>query len=202
MSALVIASVLGLVVGVWCASKPNSAPDRILTAASRLAVSVPEFISGPLLVLVFAVTLHALPATGWGTLDQAVLPVMTVALLPTAVFVQVTRAEASKVSAQQWVSTIRASGLSEGRVLRQVLRNSMTPVIGLMSLFLPGLIGGAVIVEVIFSIPGRGRLLYTAVLDSDLPLAQAGLMVLLALAVISTIASDLARRVIDPRLRR
>lgn len=199
-SALTLAVVGGLALGVLSAARPDGPVDRLVSVASRLFVSVPDFVVGPLLVLLFAVQLDVLPATGWGTLRQALLPVTTLALFPLALFSQLTRAEVLDALRSPWVLAARGRGLPERRILRNALRSSVSSVLALLSLFLPASLGAAVVIEVIFAVPGLGQLLYNAVLASDLPVTQAGLVTLAALAVTISLAADVLRRRLDPRL--
>lgn len=200
-SAMTIALVGGLLAGTLSAARRDGPVDRLVTAACRLVVSVPEFVSGPLLVLLFAIRLDAVPATGWGSVSQAVLPITTVALLPMALFTQLFRTELLEQLTRPWVRLARANGLRRRTILTHALRSSSGSAAGLASLFLPGLLGGAVIVEVVFAVPGLGRLLYSAILESDLPVAQAGVIVLVALTIIVSLVSDLVRYALDPTLR-
>lgn len=199
-SALTLALAGGLTLGALSAAKPNGPMDWLVTAGSRLLVSVPDFVVGPLLVLLFAVQLDAVPATGWGTLKQALLPVTTLALFPLALFSQLTRAEVLDALRSPWVLAARGRGISERRILRSALRSSVSSVLALLSLFLPASLGAAVVVEVIFAVPGLGQLLYHAILASDLPVTQAGLVTLTTLAVAISLAADVLRQRLDPRL--
>lgn len=199
-SALTLAVVGGLALGALSAARPGGPVDRLVSASSRLFVSVPDFVVGPLLVLLFAVQLDALPATGWGTLRQALLPVTTLALFPLALFSQLTRAELLDALRSPWVLAARGRGIPERRILRNALRSSVSSVLALLSLFLPASLGAAVVIEVIFAVPGLGQLLYNAVLASDLPVTQAGLVTLTTLAVTISLAADVLRRRLDPRL--
>ena len=191
----------GVLLGTLSAARPDGPVDRLVTAGSRLLVSVPEFVSGPLLVLLLTVEVDALPAGGWGTPEQAVLPVVTTALLPLALVAALVRVEVAETLQEPWVRAADARGLPRARVVRAALRCSAASVTGLASLFVPGLLGGAVVVEVVFGVPGLGRLLYDAVLAGDLPVAQAGLLLLVAVTAAATVLADLLRAALDSRLR-
>lgn len=201
-AALVVAGLLGVPLGVRAARRPGGRLDRALTTGSVLGVAVPEFVLGTVLVLTFAVALPLLPATGWGDPAQAVLPVLTLAAFPAALAAQLVRAETVDALARPHVTVARAKGLAGRAVLwRHGGRLGLTSVTSLSGLFLGGLLGGSVVVEVLFSIPGLGRLLYDAVLGQDLPVVQAGLLAVVAVAVLAGIAAELLALALDPVAR-
>ncbi|MHA6628002.1 ABC transporter permease [Pseudonocardia sichuanensis] len=200
--ALAIAAAVGVPAGVHAARRPGGALDRVVTGASVLGVAVPEFILAPVLVLVFAVALPVLPATGWGEPADVVLPALTLALFPTALAAQLTRAEMLDVLARPHVVLARAKGVSGRRVLwAHGARLALTSVTSLSGLFFAGLLGGAVVVEVVFAVPGLGRLLYDAVLGQDLPVIQAGLLLVVAVAVVAGAVADTVALAADPVAR-
>ena len=202
VAALVVAGVVGIPAGVHAARRPGGRLDRALTAGSVLGVAVPEFVLGTVLVLTFAVTVPVLPATGWGSPAQAVLPVITLAAFPAALAAQLVRAETIDVLGRVHVTVARSKGLPDRVVLwRHGGRLALTSVTSLSGLFLGGLLGGSVVVEVLFSVPGVGRLLYDAVLGQDLPVVQAGLLVVIVLAALVGIAAELLALALDPVAR-
>ena len=201
-AALLLAGLVGIPAGVAAARRPGGPVDRTVTTLSVLGAAVPEFILAPLLVLVFAVALPLLPAAGWGT-PAAVLPVVTLALFPAALAAQLTRAETADVLGALHVRAARARGFTERRLLWvHAARRSLTSVTALSGTFFAGLLGGSVVVEVVFAVPGLGRLLYDAVLAQDLPTVQGGLLVLVTIAVLVTIVTELGQLAIDPVARR
>ncbi|MEN3299493.1 ABC transporter permease [Pseudonocardia sp.] len=200
--ALLLAGLVGIPAGVGAARRPGGALDRVVTGVSVLGVAVPEFILAPLLVLVLAIAVPLLPATGWGGPLQAVLPVLTLAAFPTALAAQLTRAETLDALGRPHIPVARAKGLTERRVLwKHAARLALTGVTALSGLFFAGLIGGAVVVEVVFGIPGLGRLLYDAVLAQDLPMVQAGLLAIVVIAVLASVAAELVALAMDPVAR-
>lgn len=202
-AALLLAGLVGIPAGVAAARRPGGPVDRAVTTLSVLGAAVPEFILAPLLVLVFAVALPLLPAAGWGTPAAAVLPVVTLALFPAALAAQLTRAETADVLDALHVRAARARGFTERRLLWvHAARRSSTSVTALSGTFFAGLLGGSVVVEVVFAVPGLGRLLYDAVLAQDLPTVQGGLLVLVTIAVLVTIVTELGQLAIDPVARR
>ncbi|QJY47695.1 ABC transporter permease [Pseudonocardia broussonetiae] len=201
--ALLLAGLVGVPAGVAAARRPGGPVDRAVTGLSVLGAAVPEFILAPLLVLVFAVALPLLPAAGWDGPGAAVLPVVTLALFPAALAAQLTRAETADVLGALHIAAARAKGLSERRVLWvHAGRRSLTSVTALSGVFFAGLLGGSVVVEVVFAVPGLGRLLYDAVLAQDLPVVQGGLLVLVMIAVLTTVGTELVQLAVDPLARR
>jgi peptide/nickel transport system permease protein len=200
--ALVLAAVIGIPAGVYTAAHRGRLFDKLVATASVLGVAAPEFILAPLLVLLFSVTFDLLPATGWGTPGQAVLPVVSLAAFPAALAAQLTRAEMLDALSQPYIDTAHAKGLTGHRVLwRHAARTALTSVLALSSVFFAGLLGGAVVAEVIFAVPGLGRLLYDAVLAQDLPMTQAGLLTVITLALLARVTSDLLHAAMTPLAR-
>jgi ABC-type dipeptide/oligopeptide/nickel transport system permease component len=200
--ALGLAAAVGLPAGVYAARRPGGPLDKALTGAGVLGVSVPEFVLAPVLVLVFAVGAGVLPAVGWGAPRHLVLPVLTLAVYPAALAAQLVRAETIEVLARPHVRTARANGLAPARVLwRHAARLSTTSVLALSGMFTAGLIGGSVVVEVVFGIPGLGRLLHDAVLAQDLPVVQAGVLAVVAVALVAGVVAEAVQLALDPVAR-
>ena len=202
LAALLLALVIALPLGTWAATRPGSKVDNVVTFISQSAVSAPEYWVGPVLVLVFARYLGWLPSGGWNGLAFIILPATALALRPLGYFTQVTRAAMSDVLAAPYITAARSRGLSFPRTLvRHGARNSMLPVMTLFSFWFAGLLGGSVVIEVIFNIPGMGRLIYTSVLNNDVPVIQGGLMWILILAVVINTVTDLLYGVLNPAIR-
>jgi peptide/nickel transport system permease protein len=202
LAALLLALLFALPLGTWAASSPGSKVDNVITFISQSAVSAPEYWVGPVLVLVFARYLGWLPSGGWSGLAFIILPATALALRPLGYFTQVTRAAMSDVLAAPYITAARSRGLSFPRtLLRHGMRNSMLPVMTLFSFWFAGLLGGSVVIEVIFNIPGMGRLIYTSVLNNDVPVIQGGLMWILILAVLINTVTDLLYGVLNPAIR-
>ena len=202
LAALLLALVIALPLGTWAATRPGSKVDNVVTFISQSAVSAPEYWVGPVLVLVFARYLGWLPSGGWNGLNFIILPATALALRPLGYFTQVTRAAMSDVLAAPYITAARSRGLSFPRTLvRHGARNSMLPVMTLFSFWFAGLLGGSVVIEVIFNIPGMGRLIYTSVLNNDVPVIQGGLMWILILAVVINTVTDLLYGVLNPAIR-
>jgi peptide/nickel transport system permease protein len=202
LAALALALAIALPLGVWAATVRGGKVDNAVTFVSQSSVSAPEYWVGPVLVLVFARYLGWLPSGGWSGLAYIVMPAVALALRPLGYFAQVTRAAMSDVLSAPYITAARSRGLSFARTLvRHGLRNSMLPVMTLFSFWFAGLLGGAVVIEVIFNIPGMGRLLYTAVVNNDVPVIQGGMLWILTLAVLINTVTDLLYGVLNPAIR-
>ena len=202
VTALGLAIVAALPRGMLAATRPWGRVDTGVTLLTQSFVAVPEYWLAPVLVLVFSRQLGWLPSAGWRDASSLVMPALTLALRPMAYFTQVTRASMTDVLAAPYITAARSRGLSGVQTLmRHGVRNALLPVMTLFSLWFGGLLGGSVVVEVIFAIPGMGRLVYGAVVNHDVPLIQGGILSMVALAVLLTTATDLLYAVINPAVR-
>ncbi|MEM7534284.1 MAG: ABC transporter permease [Chloroflexota bacterium] len=200
--ALLLAIVLALPLGIWAAMRPGSWIDMLVTLTSQIGVAIPQYVMAPLLILVFAVWAGWLPSAGWRGPQFMILPALTLTMGPLPYLTQTTRAAMLDVLNADYIRTARGKGLSTRRIIYgHALRNALIPVVTLIAIWLAGLLGGSVIVEVIFSIPGLGRILYDAVLAGDIPLVQAGLMVIVTMAIVINTLTDLIYIVLNPALR-
>jgi peptide/nickel transport system permease protein len=210
-SALLLALVLGGLVGITSALRPGSPLDLGLGLGSLLIGGAPTFWLGMLLLIVFAVELSWLPAGGAQTfgrddpldrLRYLVLPVMTLAAVQAAAWGRYARAALLDELGREHLHTARAKGLSEAAVLvRHAAPNALPPLVALLSLEVPALVAGATVTEAVFSYPGLGRLLLTSLRAYDWPLVQ-GIALILAIAVVvSSLAAEVVVALADPRLR-
>lgn len=202
LASLLLALMVALPLGTLAATGRGGKLDNLITFISQSSVSAPEYWIGPVLVLLFARYLGWLPSGGWDGAAYIVLPALALALRPLGYFTQVTRAAMIDVLNAPYITAARSRGLSFPRtLLRHGLRNSMLPVMTLFSFWFAGLLGGSVVIEVIFNIPGMGRLLYTSVINHDVPVIQGAVMSILALAVLINTATDLLYGVLNPAIR-
>jgi len=202
-----IAVLLSLLLGVAAALRPGSWLDGMVSTVALAGVSVPVFWLALLLILVFAVNLHMLPASGVGDgswadmLRHMVLPVITLALSITGQFVRYVRAAMVDALRMDHVRTARAKGAGERRVvLIHALRPALIPVVTVMALSFGGLFGGALITETMFAQPGMGKMIYDAILGNDYNLALSGLLFATLVTLLSNLAADLAYGWLDPRI--
>jgi peptide/nickel transport system permease protein len=194
-SAVIVASVLG----VMAAANENRWPDRLITGTSRVLVAVPVHVLTPILVYLAALRLDLVPTSGWGEPEHLVLPVLALAISPIALFSQIVRSEMLDTLEQPYIRTALAKGLRWRRVVWvHAARVSLVGVLTLGSLFIAGLLGGAVIAEVILGVPGLGRLLHTAVITADVPMFQGGLLVAVAVGITIGLLSDGLSALLSP----
>jgi len=202
LTALGIAAVIAIPLGTWAATRPGGTVDNATTLMIQTFVATPEYWLAPIGVLVFAVYLRWLPSAGWGSWDSRVLPAMVLSLRPMAYFTQVTRAAMMDVLQAPYITAARSRGLSMRQtVMRHGLRNGSMPVVTFFALWLAGLLGGSVVIEVIFAIPGMGRLLYDAVINRDIPVLQGGFVSIVALSVLINTVADKLYAVLNPAVR-
>lgn len=211
-SALAISALLGITLGVIAAAQRGGAFDAAISVFSLVAYSLPVFWLGQLLVALFAVRLHWLPAGGMWSADAAggvvdvarhlVLPAMTFSLLLAALIVRVTRTATAEALGEDYVTAARAKGASERRVLlSHALPNALRPVVTVLTGYLGIILTGAVLVETVFVWPGLGRLLYDSVLSRDTPMLAGLLLFSASLVVLANLLADVIYRVLDPRTR-
>jgi peptide/nickel transport system permease protein len=189
-------------VGVIAAVRKNSWLDRLIEGATLVGVSLPPFWTAYLLILLFAVRLDWLPASGRGGVEHLVLPATSIAIGLAAVNARLTRSGMLEALAQRYVRTAIAKGLTNRAVLiRHALPNAITPVLALSSVQFGFLIEGAVVTETVFAWPGIGRMLVEAVFDRDFPVMQACLLVVAAVFLLANLTADIAQALLDPRAR-
>ena len=200
--AVGLAIAVAIPLGLIAARRPGHWLDNLVTTLTQAGVAIPEYWLGPMLVLIFALGLGWLPSAGWRGPLFIILPVLTMTLRPVAYFTRITRTAVIEVYTADYIRTARAKGLSELQIAsRHALRNGLIPVVTLVTIWLASLLGGSVIVEVIFAIPGLGRILYEAALAGDIPLLQAGLVLLISLVVIINSGTDMLYVVLNPAIR-
>jgi ABC-type dipeptide/oligopeptide/nickel transport system permease component len=201
VGAVVLASIVGVTLGVIAAVSRNGWVDAAVMMFALLGISMPTFWSGILLILFFGLQLGWLPIAGTGPM-ALVLPTVTLAAPAAAVLARMTRSSMLEVLGHDFVRSARAKGLKEHAVvLRHVLRNALIPVVTIIGLQFGGLLAGSVIVESVFSRPGLGRYTVTAIQSRDFPQIQGIVLVVAAIYVLVNLAVDLLYAVIDPRIR-
>jgi len=208
--AMLISLLVAFPVAIVSAVRHNTGVDRAGTTFALFGICMPNFLLALLLIFVFGVTLRWLPISGyldpleegWSGLRSLVLPAVTLGLALAAVITRTLRSSLLEALAEDYVRTARAKGLSEYVVIRgHVLKNALIPVVTVLGLQLGTLIGGAVITEYVFALPGVGRLVVDAVFARDYPLVQ-GVILLIALGfIVSNLLVDLLYGWIDPRIR-
>ena len=200
--ALVVSVTVGIGLGVISALRQNTALDYVAVAFATVGASVPSFILGMLLLVVFTGQLHWLPSGGWGSPQQAVMPVLALSALPAAYIARVTRASMLDVLHQDYVRTARAKGLREQSVvLRHMLRNAMIPVLTIVGPLAAVLVTGSFIVEHLFAVPGLGRAFVTSIRARDYGVIMGITLFYTFVVVVANLLVDLLYALIDPRIR-
>lgn len=198
-----LAVLVGVTVGIVSAARPNSWLDNILRVTVLAGVSIPVFWMALLLIYYFSVRLGWFPSFGWGSVDQAVLPAVTLATFPLAVIARMTRSAMLEVMSGEHIRTLRSNGVPERVVLLKYgLKQALTPVVTIIGLQFGALIAGAILTETVFGIPGIGRLTVDAILGRDYPIVRAAVILSTVAYVIVNLLVDLLYRWIDPRQRR
>lgn len=199
--ALALTLVVSFPLGILAAFRVGGTVDRFVMVLAGLGQAVPSFVLGPLLIIVFAVSMRWLPASGNQGHASIVLPAVTLAMYPIARITRVLRASMLEVVNSEHVRVARARGVSERSILlRHVTRNALLPVVTLIGLQLTTMLGGAVIVENVFSWPGIGTLARSALLAGDFAIVQVIVMVVALLVIVINLLTDLLYTVIDPRI--
>ena len=200
VTAAVIALVAGVVFGAIAALRRNKLVDKIIMVITTAFVSMPSFIMGSLLLVLFSVKLGWFPANGT-TSQGLVLPVITLALYPMAYITRLTRSSMLDVLGQDYIRTARAKGVSGGKIIfGHALKNSLIPVITYFGPMLAYIVTGSLVVEQIFAVPGIGRAFVNSITNRDYTLIMGTTIVLATLIVTMNLISDLLYKVVDPRI--
>jgi peptide/nickel transport system permease protein len=208
--ALAVAVPLAIGLGVLAALRRNGLFDQAVGLVTLVAVSLPEFIVGTVLILVLAFRFTVFPpsslidpgASPWAVAPKLALPVLTLVLALLAHMTRMTRASMLDVLEQPYIRAARLKGLRPRRViLRHALRNALLPTVGIVAINVGFLIGGIVVVETVFAYPGLGRLMVDAVNHRDVPVIQMAALVIALTYALANLAADLAYAYLDPRIR-
>jgi len=204
VSSMLLATVLGVLLGVLAAVRPNSWLDTLLMLLALVGISVPSFVAGLLVLLLFGVALGWFPIAGY--IDQGweylVLPMLTLALRPMSIIARMTRSSMLEVLGQEYIRTALAKGVPTGRVLlRHALRNALNPVVTTVSAWFAGLLAGAFFVEYIFNWPGIGSVAIAAIEKLDYPLIQGTVLFAAVVFVVVNAIVDVLYAVVDPRVQ-
>ena len=197
-----LALAVALPVGIYSAVKRGRAVDQVATGTVFLGQSMPVFWTGIMLILLFSVQWRLLPVSGWESWAAAVLPTLTLGAFTAPLLLRIVRSSMLEVISLDYVRTARAKGLSEWLVIcRHALKNAALPLVTVTGLQFGLLLGGAVITETVFAIPGVGRLIVTAIRQLDFPIVQAGVFMLAMVVVSVNFAVDVLYVYLNPRIR-
>jgi peptide/nickel transport system permease protein len=202
LASILVASTIGLLAGIISSTRQYSVFDTASMLGALFGISMPIFWLGILLILVFAVKLHLLPSGGTGSLRYLILPAVALGSASAAVIARMTRASMLEVARQDYIRTARATGYSEKVVIfRHGLKNAMIPVLTVFGLEFGYMLGGAVLTETVFSLPGIGRLLVEGIFARDYPVVQGAMMLVATTFVLVNLLTDVAYAFFDPRIR-
>jgi peptide/nickel transport system permease protein len=205
--AFVLEMLFGVGLGVLAAFKAGSTTDRTVVGVTVVGLSAPAFVTGVLLLFLFGIVIPLFPAFGRGSgfvdeLYHLTLPAIALAVIGVAFLVKHTRASVTNVIHQDYVTFARARGLSGSRVVFfYIVRNALIPIITIAALVLSGLITGAVLAEVTFSLPGIGSLLAQSAVEQDIPMVQGVGLLVAAIIMLANLFADLMYMAVDPRIR-
>lgn len=211
VTASIIGFVLGVFFGLIAGYFRNTWVDKLATGIAVTGVSVPHYWLGMVLVIIFSVTLAWLPAVGagpggwawdWAHIRFLILPAVTMSVIPMGIVTRTVRALTGDILSQDFVEALRSKGLKERQVFRHVVKNAAPTAVAVMGLQLGYLLGGSILIETVFSWPGTGFLLNSAIFQRDLPLLQGTILVLALFFVFLNLLVDVAQAAIDPRIKR
>ena len=213
-AAVLFGFVTGCTLGIVAGYTAGSLTDRAVTAVAVTGVSIPHYWLGMVLVVIFAVNLGILPATGmgsggsgnfaldWASLRSLILPAVTLSVIPAGIIARSVRSTIAEVRKQEFVQTLYAKGLPRHRVFVHVVKNAMPTVLAIMGLQLAQLLGGSILVETVFSWPGTGFLMNSAIFNRDLPILQGTILTLAIFFILINLLVDIAQTAFDPRIKR
>ena len=200
-AAMVIATLIGVTVGIISAVRPNSFFDNMNRILSLFGLSMPVFWTGLVLIVIFSYWLRYLPIGGTGSLRHLILPAFTLSLPSIAMISRMTRSSLLEVLKEDYVRTARAKGLSEKTViLRHALKNALIPIVTLSGLQMGQLMGGAILTETVFAWPGLGRLMVRAIIARDYILLQGAVLIFALAFVMINLIVDISYSFLDPRV--
>ena len=200
--SILFASLIGIPMGVISATRPYSKTDNVVMFISLIGVSMPTFWQALLLIILFTSTLGWLPASGFTTWQQMIMPVFALATSSIGTIARITRSSMMDVLDQDYIRTAHAKGVKEGKVtFHHALRNALIPVVTVIGLQFGALLGGAVLTETIFSINGLGTMMVNAIRTRDTMIVQGGVLFIAFVFTIVNLCVDILYAYIDPRIR-
>ena len=199
---VLLAVAIGIPTGIISATKQYSIFDQVSMIAALIGVSMPNFWQGLMLILLFSVKLGWLPASGFTSLKHMVLPAITIGTSSAATITRMTRSSMLEVIRQDYIRTARAKGQAESVVINShALKNALIPILTVIGLQFGGLLGGAVLTESIFSIPGVGRLMVDSIKSRDFPVVQGGVLFIAITFSVINLLVDILYAFVDPRIK-
>lgn len=200
--ALAVATLVAIPLGVIAAIKQDTWIDRLALMIAVFGQAMPSFFFGLVLIIIFAVNLHWLPAGGSGTWQHYILPAIALGYYATPSIMRLTRTGMLEVLGSDYIRTARAKGISETRVVvKHALRNAVIPVVALMAVELGFMLGGSIVIESVFSLHGLGQLAWDSIARNDYPVVQAIVLLIAVFYIVLTFLADLLNAMLDPKLR-
>lgn len=201
-ASMLVAVLIGIPLGLVAALKRNSAVDSTAMTVAVLGASIPQYWLGLVLILIVAVDLKWLPATGSEGFQTLILPAIALGIAEMAIIARLTRSEMVEVLQSDYVRTAEAKGLGRWPVVMgHGFRNSLIPIVTMLGLQVGALLGGAVVIEVVFARPGLGTIVVQSILKRDIPVIQGGILLIAAIFVIVNLIVDVSYSFLDPRIR-
>lgn len=209
--AILLACICGIAFGTRAAYRSGRAADRLIGAAAIAGISVPQYWLGMVLVVLFSVNLGILPATGMGDtrsesllaeFRHLILPTIALAVVPAGLIARSVRSTVGEILGQEFVQTLHANGLPPFRVFLHIMKNAAPPALAVIGLEFARLLGGSILVETVFSWPGTGFLLNSAIFMRDLPVVQGTVLALAMFFVLTNVLVDVLQMLLDPRFKR
>jgi peptide/nickel transport system permease protein len=208
--ACIISSILGILAGVICAMRRGGMVDTIVTSTANIGISIPIFWLGILMVSLFSLNLGWLPVQGytspfedfWLSTRQLIMPVSCLSVVALAGITRLTRSSMLEIRSQDYIRTAWSKGLSERAVItRHILKNGLIPVVTFIGVNVSHVLGGTVLVETVFNIPGMGRLMVEAIFNQDFQVIQGGILIIAIVVSLANLVVDISYGFIDPRIR-
>ncbi len=202
VTGFILSVVIAIPLGILAAVNRNTPIDYTCMTGAMLGMSLPTFWFGLLLLYFFAYKVRIFPVSGYGTWKHLVLPAFALGLTDAAITARMMRSSMLEVLKQDYIRTARSKGLAEKVVVYQhALKNAMIPIVTLLGMRIGWILGGSVVLETIFSIPGLGRLMIDSILSRDYPVVQGSMIVLTSAIILGNILADILYAVVDPRIK-
>lgn len=199
---LILSFIIAVPTGIVAAINRDRKVDYISMAIALLGISIPSFFLGLMLLYFFAFRMNMFPISGYGTWRHLVLPVITIGLTDAAVTARMVRSSMLEVLNQDYVRTARAKGILENRVIyKHALKNALIPIITLLGMRIGWIMGGSVILEMVFNRQGLGRLMVDAIFSRDYPVVQGSMLVLTTAVLLGNLLADILYAIVDPRIK-
>ncbi len=201
-TALILALIIGVFLGSVAALNQNKKTDVAIVTFATFGITTPNYVVAPILTLIFALTFSLLPATGWGTPQQMILPVISLALPQIAIITRLMRGSMLESLKSDHIRTARAYGLPMSHVVgKHAMRSALLPVISYLGPAAAGLMTGSIVIEQIFNLPGIGRYFVTSALNRDYTMVMGTVIIVATLVLVFNLIVDLLYSVLDPRVR-